>query len=425
MDASAPPRALLRALFEAGVAAADPAAAVTAALQAEPPPLPGPGGRTEVIAIGKAAVGMARAAAAALAGQGRPVAAVLAVTTDAQAEGVADMTALAGDHPVPGAGSLSAAEAVEARAAALGAGDVAVVLISGGASALVCAPAPGLELSDKVALNRLLLASGADIETMNLIRQACSRLKGGGLARALAPARAVALVLSDVIGDDLRAVASGPTLPPLGDRAQAAAALRALGLWDDLTPRLRAHLASPAAASAPVPEVPTRLIGSNRRSVLAMAEAARAAGIEPIVHARPMIGDVAEAAARVLDRGARRPGLHLWGGETTVRLRGDGRGGRNQELALRVALGAAAGAGPGAGWAFLSGGTDGRDGPTDAAGGIVDDGTAGRIAAAGLDAAAALARNDSHAALAAAGDLLVTGPTGTNVADLQVLWSPG
>jgi hydroxypyruvate reductase len=274
-----------------------------------------------------------------------------------------------------------------------------------------------VSLADKAAVNRLLLASGAPIEAMNLVRQNLSRLKGGGLARLAHPAAVTALILSDVIGDDLRAIASGPTVAPLGDAAAAAAVLRARGLWDAVPATVRAHLAA-APPAPPVPPADNRLIGSNARSVAAMAAAAPGARVA----AEPLTGDVAAAAARILAEG--RPGITLWGGETVVTLRGRGLGGRNQELALRVALLAEAAGGWPTGWAFLSAGTDGRDGPTDAAGGLVDAGSLARMRAAGIDPAARLADNDSHRALAAAGDLVVTGGTGTNVADLQVLILP-
>jgi hydroxypyruvate reductase len=288
------------------------------------------------------------------------------------------------------------------------------MLISGGGSALLPAPALGLTLADKAEVNRLLLASGADITEMNLIRQQLSRLKGGGLLRAAAPARVTALILSDVAGDDLRVIASGPTVAPIGTAAEARAALVARGVWDRLPDAVRLHLER-APEPAPLPEAENRLIGSNAISVAAMAEAAPGARV---VEA-PLVGDVADAAVGIWDT-ASGPGIWLFGGETTVVLRGEGLGGRNQELALRVALEAEARgvAGP---WVFLSGGTDGRDGPTEAAGGIVDPGSLGRMRAAGVDPAEYLARNDSNAALAASGDLLVTGATGTNVADLQVL----
>ncbi len=285
-------------------------------------------------------------------------------------------------------------------------------LISGGGSALLPAPAEGISLQDKVAVSRLLLASGAGIEEMNLVRQQLSRVKGGGLARVAAPAFQRALILSDVVGDDLRAVASGPTVAPLGDREQARRAARARGIWDDLPEAVRRHLEQDVAP-VPVPDVENRLIGSNAMSVAAM-EAACGGWVEK----SPLVGDVADAARRVWDEA--RPGATLWGGETTVVLRGVGKGGRNQELALRVALLAEAKgvAGP---WVFLSAGTDGRDGPTDAAGGLVDAGTLDRMRAAGVDPVTALEQNDSYTALAASGDLVVTGETGTNVADVQVL----
>jgi hydroxypyruvate reductase len=395
-------------LFRAGVAAADPAAAVARALSgfARPP------GRLVLVAFGKAAVRMAAAAMPLV----RPDAAIV-VTTDENAAPVPGARVFAAGHPMPDARGLAAARAVIAAAAGLGAEDALLALVSGGGSALLPAPVAGVSLEDMAAVNRLLLASGAPIGAVNLVRQNLCRLKGGGLARLAAPARVTALILSDVIGDDLRAVASGPTAAPLGDAAAAAAVLRAQGLWDAVPAAVRAHLAA-APPAPPVPAADNRLIGSNALSLAAMAAAAPGAR----VIAAPLVGDVAAAAARI--RAEARPGITLWGGETTVTLRGTGRGGRNQELALRLALLAAAAGDWPAGWAFLSAGTDGRDGPTGAAGGLVDAGSLVRMRAAGIDPAARLADNDSHAALAAAGDLIVTGGTGTNVADLQVLVLP-
>ncbi|GHE03408.1 hydroxypyruvate reductase [Allgaiera indica] len=409
MDATRSPRDTARQLFMAGVAAADPSGAVRRALQEAPVAAP-PGGRLAVIAVGKAALGMARAAMAVA----RPDS-VLVVTNYENAADLPGAEVLAAGHPVPDAQGEAAARRVEALLGQLGPRDRVLALISGGGSALLPAPVQGLTLEDKAQVNRLLLASGAEITEMNLVRQQLSRLKGGGLLRAAAPAGVTALILSDVIGDDLRVIASGPTVAPIGTRAEALAALRARGVWDDLPESVRAHLTAPAA-QLDLPEADNRLIGSNPRSVAAMASAAPEAGV---IEA-PLVGDVAEAAARIASLG---PGTWLMGGETTVVLRGTGRGGRNQELALRVAL-LARDRGWAPGWVFLSGGTDGRDGPTDAAGGIVDAGTLGRIRGAGLDPEALLARNDSHAALQAAGDLLITGATGTNVADLQVLIRP-
>jgi len=413
-------RARLCRLFGCGVAAADPEKAARASLEAAPMSAPSPGGRLEIVAVGKAAVAMAAAAQAALARQGLAAAHSIVVTGAGNAAPPAGAELHVAGHPVPDAAGAAAGEAVLARATALAAGDRLLVLVSGGGSAMLPAPAAGLSLEDKAAVNRLLLASGADIVTVNLIRQQLSRIKGGGLLRAAAPAQVKALILSDVVGDDLRAVASGPTLPPIGSRAEAVERLERLGLWHDLPDAVRRHLAERQAAVPPLPEVDNRLIGSNAQSVDAMAAAASALGLAVHVAATPLVGDVAGAAARIL--AARKPGLHLWGGETTVRLAGDGLGGRNQELALRVALGAARAEGWAPGWAFLSGGTDGRDGPTEAAGGLVDGASLVRMRAAGIDPEAALAGNDSNPALCASGDLLVTGPTGTNVADLQLLW---
>ncbi len=387
-------------IFEAGVRRADPAAAVTDALpEVTTPDL--------IVALGKAAIAMARAALTRF--PGTPC---LVVTNPENAAELDGARVILGGHPVPDAGSAEAGTAVLDAVERLTEGQRCLALISGGGSALAVAPAPGVTLEEKAEVSRLLLGAGLDVTAMNLVRQNLSRLKGGGLARTCAPATMQALILSDVVGDDLAAIASGPTVPPLGPPLQARAVLERADLWGRIPESCRRALARDVAE--PVPPVETRLIGSNRLSAEAMLAAAPGATLDPV----PLEGDVAEAAARVAGRAADGPALTLWGGETTVVLRGDGRGGRNQELALRVAR---ALDGLGRPWAFLSGGTDGRDGPTDAAGALVDDGTLARIAAAGFDLDAALARNDSYPLLAAAGDLLMTGGTGTNVADLQIL----
>ena len=387
-------------IFMAGVSRADPRAGMRAALaDAVPPDL--------IVALGKAGIAMAEAALARF--PGTPC---LVVTN---AENVADLPGarvLVGGHPVPDAGSLAAGEALLEAVGALQDGERCLALVSGGGSALAVAPVDGVSLADKAAVSALLLGAGLDIRDMNLIRQNLSRLKGGGLAQAAAPAAIEALILSDVVGDDLSAIASGPTVPPAGGPDAARALLEARGLWGRVPESCRVALAGPAAGCTP--DTRATLIGSNRLSARAMAVAAPGSVLDP----DPLEGDVAEAATRIADVARTGPGTTLWGGETTVTLRGDGAGGRNQELALRVAVALARLDAP---WAFLSGGTDGRDGPTDAAGALVDDGTLGRIAAAGIDVESALARNDSHPALDAAGDLIRTGGTGTNVADLQIL----
>jgi glycerate 2-kinase len=391
-------------IFKVGVAAADPAAAVTRALEGLPKP-------DLVIAVGKAALAMARAAQGVF-GPSE----TLVVTNDENAGDLAGASVWLAGHPVPDERGAVAAKAILARLSRMAKGQVVLALISGGGSALLPAPVAGLTLADKAEVNRLLLASGAEITAMNLVRQQLSSLKGGGLLRAAYPARVRALILSDVVGDDLRAIASGPTVAPLGNRAEARAILNRYGLWPALPASVRRHLDQPEGPDAPLPPADNLLIGSNALSVAAMAASAPEARID----AAPLVGDVADAARRVIAAGR---GTTLFGGETTVVLKGKGRGGRNQELALRVALLAeeAGWAGP---WVFLSGGTDGRDGPTDAAGAIVDEQSLDRMRAAGFDPLEQLARNDSYPCLAASGDLLMTGGTGTNVADLQVLIRP-
>ncbi|MCC1480712.1 glycerate kinase type-2 family protein [Roseibaca sp. Y0-43] len=395
----------LRAAFMAGVAAADPGAGVTRALQ-QGLFLP-PKGRLFLVAIGKAAGAMMGAALAHLPAPH----AALVVTNYENADPVPGARVMAAGHPVPDENGLQAGLAVQKLLARTTADDAVLVLVSGGGSALVPAPVTGLTLEDKAEVNRLLLGAGLDITQMNMVRQHLSRLKGGGLLRQAAPAPVTALILSDVIGDDLRVIASGPTVAPICTRAEAMRLLEDHGLWPKLPDTVRAVLRREGDDS-PLPQAANHLIGSNAQSVAAAAAALPGAQADPT----PLEGDVAEAAARIIAM-ADRPGVTVLGGETTVTLRGTGLGGRNQELALRVAQ-ALAGR---EGWRFLSAGTDGRDGPTEAAGALVDGATIRRIRDAGGDPDALLANNDSHAALRLAGDLLVTGGTGTNVADLQIL----
>ncbi|MHA6344199.1 glycerate kinase type-2 family protein [Roseivivax sp. CAU 1761] len=407
-------RTLARDLFDAGVAAADPARALARALRTHP--LPEAPGRLILIAVGKAAPLMLDEALR----HAGPGCEALAVTHHENDRAVAGARVLRAGHPVPDAAGAEAARAVLDLLDSAGPEDRVVALISGGGSALLPAPVAPLTLQDKAAVNEVLLAGGLDIVRMNHVRQQLSELKGGGFLRRAAPAPVTAYILSDVIGDDLRAIASGPTVGPIGTPASARRLLEEADLWDRLPEAARRHLER-APDPGPVPEAANHLIGSNRQSLQAMAARAEALDLAVRVVDDRLVGDVGAAAERILGEFAApdRPTALLFGGETTVTLRGRGLGGRNQELALRVALGApTAAAGT---WAFLSGGTDGRDGPTDAAGGLVDAGTAGRIRASGLDPEALLADNDSYHALEAAGDLVRIPATGTNVADVQVL----
>ncbi|TMV89482.1 DUF4147 domain-containing protein [Thioclava sp. BHET1] len=405
--------AQVRDIFNAGVAAADPAQGVTRAMGWVQQEGPDPGGRWHVVALGKAAVAMARAALVALPDE-TPA---LIVTNPENASGAqfpAGAKLIAGDHPVPGAGSEAAGHAILDHLAQLGPQDRLLALISGGGSALAVAPAEGLSLSDKAEVSRLLLGCGADIEQMNLIRQSLSRLKGGGwLAASAAPV--TGLILSDVPGDDLRVIASGPTVAPIGTRAKGAALCRELGIWDQLPAPVQSCLER-ADETQTLPQARNRLIGANGISCEAMMKAGAQAA--PFA----LSGDVSDLAPRIVALLKEMPsGTVLgFGGETTVKLRGDGAGGRNQELALRVACGVEQ-AGLAGDWRFLSGGTDGRDGPTDAAGGLVGPESLRAMRAAGTDPEALLENNDSYRALQAGGALLITGATGTNVADLAVL----
>lgn len=407
-------------MFAAAVAAADPARALAGALRNAPFPLR-IDGRFRVVAVGKAACAMAEEAIRHLP-EGEDFSA-LAVTNYENVRQVGGCRVVGAGHPVPDTGGLRGGQAIMELLKAADAGDLVVALISGGASALAPAPVEGISLQDKAEVSRVLLGAGFDIAEMNLVRQHLSHLKGGGMARLAAPAPIRAFILSDVIGDDLRVIASGPTAAPVGSRGEALELLRRRDVLRKLPEAVRAHLQRPGAPPGPdrTANVENTLIGSNRQSIAAAL--ASAAFPARIVSDR-LTGDVEDAAREILGAAMVAPRSAttalVFGGETTVRLRGKGRGGRNQELALRFAR-LAGKAGLRGGWVFLSGGTDGRDGPTEAAGGIVDPATLDRIRAAGKDPEALLADNDSYAALDAAGDLLVTGPTGTNVADVQIL----
>jgi len=398
----------MTALFQVGVIAADPEKAVKTSLSENPIALPDRG-KLFVLGMGKAACTMTEAALSCL----PQPASVLVVTNYENKRAVHGATVMPAGHPIPDESGLRAALAVEALLAQAGEMDRVLVLVSGGGSALLPAPVEGLSLSEKAEVNRLLLGAGLEIGMINAVRQHLSRLKGGGLLRQAAPAPVTALILSDVIGDDMRAIASGPTVAPLMDRADVVKMLKQRGLWDQLPDAARTALRR-TEDHLPLPLAENRLVGSNRLSLDAMLNAQPDARII----SDALVGDVSDAAALIVARAqAADPQLALFGGETTVTLRGTGRGGRNQELALRIAI--ALQGKPG--WRFLSGGTDGRDGPTDAAGALVDGGTVARIRAAGGDPEALLSNNDSYRALALAGDLLITGATGTNVADLQIL----
>lgn len=433
-------RAAARAILEAALAAADPHRLVKRQLRVRGGVLEVAGlrhrlgrGRVVVIAAGKAAVAMARAAEDAL---GRHLDAGLAVSTASEGP-LARVRLRSASHPVPDARGLAAGREVADLARSLGRHDLALVLLSGGASALLPAPAEGLTLEDKARTTGLLLRSGATIHEMNAVRKHLSRLKGGGLARLARPARVATLALSDVVGDDLSTIASGPTVPDRTTFADALAVLGRRGVRHDVPAPVLARLE--AGARGEVEETPkpgeatfrgtaVRVVGSNRLSLEAAARAARAAGLRPLVLTARLEGEAREAA-RVLvavlrecvetGRPARAPVCLLAGGETTVTVTGDGQGGRNQELATAAAAPLADFPVPAV---LASLATDGVDGASEAAGGIVDDETLALAAALGLAPPAAfLQASDTRNFLGPLGGLIVTGPTGTNVVDVVSL----
>ena len=410
---------ILTDMFDAAVAAAEPRAAMARLLPERP------GGRVIVIGAGKGAAQMAAAFEALWDG---PLEGMV-VTRYGFGAKCQRIRVLEAAHPVPDAAGEAASDALLAAVSGLGEDDLVVALISGGGSALLAAPVAGLGLDDEIALNRALLASGAPIGAMNAIRKMLSRVKGGRLALAAAPARVVSYIVSDVPGDDPAQVASGPTVPGPSGRQEALAAVRDHGIA--LSERLMEALERSEAP--PLPDDPAfarnevHVIASAARSLEAAAEVAQAAGFVPAILSDAIEGE-ARDVGRVLAAMAREvrlrgrpfapPVAMLSGGETTVTLRGKGgRGGRNSEFLLGFAL-AIEGL---EGIAAMAADTDGIDGSEDNAGAFADGQSAARMRAAGVDPAAALARNDAWGAFDAIGDLFVTGPTGTNVNDLRVI----
>lgn len=413
-------RALLEQMFNHAVAAAQPTLAVRLNLPEKPK------GRTVVIGAGKASAQMARAFELAWDG---PLSG-LVVTRYGYAEQCERIEIVEAAHPVPDEAGFLAARRIMETVSGLGPDDLVVALISGGGSALLPAPAAGLSFDDEQAINRALLASGAPISVMNLIRNQFSTIKGGRLAAHCAPARVATLVVSDVPGDDPAVVASGPTIPLAGNRelARKYADLYRLDL-----PQSARQLLAGSANPAPRPEDAVfsgnsvRTIASAAQSLDAAAALARHHGIEASVLSDSIegeardVGQVHAGIAREValrNRPFNKPVVLLSGGETTVTLRGKGgRGGRNSEFLLAFAIAIDGMAGISA----IAADTDGIDGSQDNAGAFADGGTVTRMRQAGVDPLAAQAANDAWGAFQAAGDLLVTGPTGTNVNDFRAI----
>ena len=413
-------RSALMTLFEAAVAAADPRQVLAAHLP------PRPKGRCVVVGCGKSAAVMAAALEDAwpdVSLEGT------VVTRYGHAVPTRRIEVIEASHPVPDANSERGAHRLLERVRGLGSDDLVLALISGGGSALCAAPAPGLTLTDKQAINRALLASGATITEMNCVRKHLSAIKGGRLAAAARPAHVVTLAISDVPGDDPAVIASGPTVPDTTTFADAHAIIARYGI--DAPASVAARLAQ-AADETPKPnELPNTefdLIATPMMALTRMADTARGLGLAPLVLGDALEGESREVGTvmagiarsiRAHGQPLRPPAVVLSGGETTVTIgRGPaGHGGRNTEflLSLAVALGGAADI-----WA-IAGDTDGLDGMDDIAGAIVTPDTLTRARANGLDPRAMLAAHDGHTLFDAIGDAIRTGPTLTNVNDVRAI----
>ncbi|MFF8801595.1 MULTISPECIES: glycerate kinase [unclassified Methylobacterium] len=413
------PGDILRRLFAAAVAAADPAVSLARHLPAPPR------GRTVVVGAGKAAASMARAVEAAWPGD----LSGLVVTRYGHAAPTTRIAVIEAAHPVPDAAGEAASQRILNMVAGLTPDDLVIALISGGGSALLSLPAPGLTLADKQEVNRALLRSGAGIDEMNCVRRHLSAIKGGRLAAACAPAEVVTLLISDIPGDDPLDIASGPTIP---DPTSCAEALAILARYRIAIPSsVRAHLETGAGESVKpgderlgTPNL--RMIATPLMALEAAAALATRAGITPLILGDAIVGEAREVG-RVMAGIAKSVAAHgrplaapcvlLSGGETTVTVRGSGRGGRNVEFLLALCAELAGHPRIHA----LAGDTDGVDGLEEIAGAILTPDTPARAAALGLSLRASLDRNDGHGFFEALGDGVVTGPTLTNVNDFRAI----
>jgi len=418
-----------RSIFDAALAAGDVRPLVTQVLAGIDKPARG---RVLVVGAGKASGAMAAAVEEAW---GDAIADGVVAVKDGYTVPTRRIRLLEAGHPVPDERGAAAARAIHALAGSAGAEDLVLVLVSGGGSALTPAPVPPITLGDKQAMTRLLLAAGATINQLNVIRKHASLLKGGQLARAASPARVEALLLSDVVGDPLDVIASGPTTPDVSTFAEALDILDHFKLRER-APRSIVHRLEQGARGE-LPETPkpgdplfagvrNSVIGNNALVVNAAAARARELGFTPHVLTRALEGEARDVAGRFVElarairagRGpVRAPACVIAGGETTVTIRGRGKGGRCQEFALTAAL-AMDGLDD---VVTLAAGTDGSDGPTEAAGALVDPESVARARVRGFDPEAGLAENDSNTVLGGAGDLVVTGPTNTNLLDLYMV----
>ena len=434
-----------RTMFADAVAAADPRAAVVRTLHKQPnssqiQSTAKPQSfqlqefsrrKVRVVAFGKAAITMTEGALECVP-EDLLIESPVAVTSYENVIQHSKIQILGAGHPIPNADGLKAARKIAKTVRAAKADELILALISGGASALLPMPPPSITLEDKRNATQLLLTSGADIHEINTVRKHLSELKGGGLARLAYPAALQVLILSDVLDNDPGTIASGPTAGDLTTFSDAKGVFLRRGIWEQIPNSIQAHLnrgCDGLIDETTLPEdeifrdVSNTIVGSNLISLDSICQSAKSAGYDVQIVSKALTGEARSVAEKFLMRVSapiERPTAFVAGGETTVTVRGSGLGGRNQEMALTFAIDADSRFNN-LSWVFLSGGTDGIDGPTDAAGGLVDPGTISRIRNAGYDPRLLLDNNDAYHALDHVGDLLVTGATGTNVADLQIL----
>ncbi len=413
-------RAAARTAFDAGVAAADLERATRSAEALIQRFVAGAAGQVVVVGLGKGAVPMARGVVDVLAD--RIDGGVVVGPPGTHGVRVGPLEVLAGDHPVPGNASAAAGERILDVVDGLGLEDRVIALVSGGGSALAAVPVAGLSVDDCAAASTVLMDAGLPVAAVNAIRARLGRVGGGGLARASAPAPVLSLVASDVVGDPLEVIASGPTVVRRSDAGLAFATLSRPEVVERLPVAVRDAVRTALDGAGPTGSaVEHEVVCTCADAARGAADALSTLGFEARILSTSVAGDAAGfgrfVGALAAARPDRRPVALVFAGETTVRVRGTGSGGRNQEVAL-AAAGMAAGISD---VVVLAAGTDGVDGPTDVAGAVVDGQTIARIRAAGLDPDRALRDNDSYPVLAAAADHLRTGPTGTNVMDLTLV----
>ena len=427
-------------IFGAAVQAVDPAAAIHRHMKREGTRLTIGGEVLDlaavrqivVVGLGKAGASMAGAVEEIL---GERIQRGVVVTKYGHVQPMKTIRLHEAGHPVPDEAGIAGAQAILDCVKGLGPEDLVLVLISGGGSALTPAPVEGISLAEKQALTKALLACGADIREMNMLRKHISRIKGGQLARAAQPAQVRTLILSDIVGDPLDAIASGPTVPDPTTYADALGILDKYRIRQEIPAGIRTHLEAGAAgkvSETPKPTDPlfarvkSLMVASNIQALEAAKAEAQRLGLRAMILSSFIEGETRDVArmhaalaleVRASGNPVRPPVCFITGGETTVTLKGKGKGGRNQEFALAAALDIAGLRDV----VVLSAGTDGTDGPTDAAGAIADGDTLERAVAAGLKPRAALDGNDAYPFFARLSDLIITGPTRTNVMDVRLV----